>query len=92
LLEQNGAAFPNKPLSFAMSFLPLHAAPILQCLVVLTDTEGLMAFLMIYCVDFGMIAEISRYPNTPQSRFTEENIKLQLGTRLANDFGSVRWS
>jgi hypothetical protein len=84
--------FPINPIVFAMSFLPLHAAPILQCLVVLTDTEGLMAFLMIYCVDFGMIAEISRYPNTPQSRFTEENIKLQLGTRLANDFGSVRWS
>jgi hypothetical protein len=50
-----------------------------------------MAFLMIYCVDFGMIAENSRPSNTLQSRFTEENIQLQLGTRLAFTFGNMRW-
>jgi hypothetical protein len=43
------------------------------------------------CVDFGINAEISRHLNTPQSRFSEENINLQLGTRLAFSFGNMRW-
>jgi hypothetical protein len=41
------------------------------------------------CVDFGMIAGNSRYPNTPQSHFSVKNNELRFGTRLAFSFGNM---